>query len=596
MLAALPGNRDSSTTSRHHGLPAHHDHGATRLLNNIDHKDLRIDTAPRRRARRRRDVRAHVPGRVPQRAGALPDRVPQGADGRFSRSRCSVSRGQNLFLEDGALGCAPIVPLAIERQPFLIGRAADELMVHIDLDSPRVRQRARRTAVPRARRHHRIPGSHQLGAARHARGPGSARQPSSRRCSNTTCSNPSCSTSSSTTARTSPRRLLHRQRGAPARSSTAPRWQAASRRATCRPSTWSIASLSQLPRPDRAGQQARMPPTAEHPRNRRASIRVRCRTSVLESTQPVVLRGLVDALADGAGRRAGSACARSTICSGFYRRRDRRRASRAAREIGGRFFYNDDLSGFNFRPDKVKLDVVLDDIAAASSDDPKPPSIYVGSTTIDTCLPGFPRRERFRPRRAQSARQHLDRQPHAHRRAPGPAGQPGLRGRRAAGASRCSRRTSCPTSTSARSTSRRQGRRSAWSTSLQPDFERFPRFAEALKHAQVAELGPGDAVFIPSMWWHHIEALDALQRAGQLLVAAVAGVDGHADERADAGDHERCATCRRSSARPGRRVPPLRVRRRRGHGRAHSRERAPRARRRSTRIAAANCARTCCNA
>src|SRR3546814_12307007 len=42
-----------------------------------------------------------------------------------------------------------------------------------------------------------------------------------------------------------------------------------------------------------------------------------------------------------------------------------------------------------------------------------------------------------------------------------------------------------------------------------PDLARFPRFAEALRHAQVAELGPGDAVFIPSMWWHHMEALDA---------------------------------------------------------------------------------------
>src|SRR3546814_18893261 len=34
-----------------------------------------------------------------------------------------------------------------------------------------------------------------------------------------------------------------------------------------------------------------------------------------------------------------------------------------------------------------------------------------------------------------------------------------------------------------------------------PDLARFPRFAEALRHAQVAELGPGDAVFIPRMWW-----------------------------------------------------------------------------------------------
>lgn len=41
-----------------------------------------------------------------------------------------------------------------------------------------------------------------------------------------------------------------------------------------------------------------------------------------------------------------------------------------------------------------------------------------------------------------------------------------------------------------------------------PDFERYPRFREALDHAMVAELGPGDAVHIPMMWWHHIEGLD----------------------------------------------------------------------------------------
>ena len=39
------------------------------------------------------------------------------------------------------------------------------------------------------------------------------------------------------------------------------------------------------------------------------------------------------------------------------------------------------------------------------------------------------------------------------------------------------------------------------------DLDRFPRVAEALAHAQVAELEAGDAIFIPSLWWHQVVAL-----------------------------------------------------------------------------------------
>jgi len=41
-----------------------------------------------------------------------------------------------------------------------------------------------------------------------------------------------------------------------------------------------------------------------------------------------------------------------------------------------------------------------------------------------------------------------------------------------------------------------------------PDLERFPRFARALEAAQVAELAPGDALYIPYQWYHHVEALE----------------------------------------------------------------------------------------
>jgi hypothetical protein len=45
--------------------------------------------------------------------------------------------GENLFLEDHGWDAA-YIPLAFERGPFMIGRAGDQLMVHVDMDSPRI--------------------------------------------------------------------------------------------------------------------------------------------------------------------------------------------------------------------------------------------------------------------------------------------------------------------------------------------------------------------------------------------------------------------------------------------------------------------------
>lgn len=41
-----------------------------------------------------------------------------------------------------------------------------------------------------------------------------------------------------------------------------------------------------------------------------------------------------------------------------------------------------------------------------------------------------------------------------------------------------------------------------------PDFGRFPRYAEAIKAARIAYLDPGDAIFLPKYWWHHVTSLE----------------------------------------------------------------------------------------
>lgn len=43
-----------------------------------------------------------------------------------------------------------------------------------------------------------------------------------------------------------------------------------------------------------------------------------------------------------------------------------------------------------------------------------------------------------------------------------------------------------------------------------PDLDRFPRFAEAMSHIRTAELEPGDALYIPYMWWHQVRSLDPI--------------------------------------------------------------------------------------
>jgi hypothetical protein len=225
---------------------------------------------------------------------------------------------------------------------------------------------------------------------------------------------------------------------------------------------------------------------------------------VLQSTQPVVLRGLA---AHWPLVQAGLV---SDEAAAHYLRRFYHDATvgalLGAPDIDGRFFYNDDLTGFNFRPVRLKLDTVLDEIARHKLD-PRPPSIYVGSTTVDTCLPGLRAENDF----AMGSRQPLVSVWIGNRTRV--AAHHDLPDNLACVAVGHRRFTLFPPSELANLyvgplDFTPAGQAISLVDFAKPDFARFPKFAQALQKAQVAELGPGDALFIPSMWWHHIESLD----------------------------------------------------------------------------------------
>lgn len=228
--------------------------------------------------------------------------------------------------------------------------------------------------------------------------------------------------------------------------------------------------------------------------------------TLLDSSEPLVVRGLVSHWpAVAAGRQSPAEA------SAYLLRRYAGMVVTVAcapPQARGRFFYNADLSGFNFQRDKVTLESVLTALAHASRD-PSPGAIYMASTALDECLPGF---------RADNDLDFGARQPQ-------PRIWIGNRTRIAA-------HQDLPTNLACVVAGRRRftlfppnqlanlyigpleftpaGQAISLVDFHNPDFARFPRFARALEQARTAELSAGDAILIPSLWWHHIEGLEDL--------------------------------------------------------------------------------------
>ena len=115
------------------------------LLNNVDHKHLRVITA--RGAAYGDAVMSALtfPAEFRELQAYYPIVFAKSADGTSfdALALFGFEQGENLFLDEAggkARWDAPVIPLTVERQPFLIGRGGEELSIHVDLDHPRVSQ------------------------------------------------------------------------------------------------------------------------------------------------------------------------------------------------------------------------------------------------------------------------------------------------------------------------------------------------------------------------------------------------------------------------------------------------------------------------
>lgn len=229
------------------------------------------------------------------------------------------------------------------------------------------------------------------------------------------------------------------------------------------------------------------------------------RGEIMPADRPALLKGLIK---DWPAVRAGRASPQA-FCD-YIKAFDLGRTVSTAiapASAKGRLIYRDDMQGFTFER-------INESFLAASrrilmhAGDPDPPGVYAGAVATSECFPGFSR-ENVLPVLDATA-----------------AARIWVSNRVVAGTHYdMSDNVACVVSGHRRFTFfppeqlpnlyvgpidvTPAGQITSLVDVSNPDFARYPRFKDALAAAEVAELEPGDAVFIPNMWWHNVESLDA---------------------------------------------------------------------------------------
>jgi hypothetical protein len=172
--------------------------------------------------------------------------------------------------------------------------------------------------------------------------------------------------------------------------------------------------------------------------------------------------------------------------------------------IGGRYAYGDRPDGFNFARETLGLGAALDRIAHAAAE-PDQPSVYCGSLPAEDHLPGFAEAnplplvpEAVLPRlwigNASTIACHYDRFDNL----------------------------ACVIAGERRFTlyppdaigdlyigpidHTMAGQPVSLAATADPQDPRYPRFAAAQARALTVTLRPGDALYLPKLWWHQVEA------------------------------------------------------------------------------------------
>jgi len=220
--------------------------------------------------------------------------------------------------------------------------------------------------------------------------------------------------------------------------------------------------------------------------------------------EPVVLRGLARQWPVTKAAQ-GSVTGLIDYLAGF----DRGATAEAfvgAPEIAGRFFYGENKNGFNFERRRGPFLPMVRSIADLASE-AEPPAVYIGSVPVPVVLPGMDGANPMPlladdvvPRvwigNRSTVSTHFDESENL-----------------AVVVAGCRRFTLFPPEQVGNLyigplDATMAGQPASMVSVRDPDLAAFPRFDTAAAASLTAELGPGDAIYIPTLWWHNVEALE----------------------------------------------------------------------------------------